>query len=105
MTFRGFLRIACCVLAADACQSPRGEQPKVGTSTTQFVESAVADSILHLGDEAYGRSEYDSATQYYLKGREKARLEGDSTAVARADTWRGLAALRLVKNDEEKRSG
>jgi CHAT domain-containing protein len=69
------------------------------------VESAVADSILHLGDEAYGRSEYDSATQYYLKGREKARLEGDSTAVARADTWRGLAAMRLGKNDEAKRIG
>jgi CHAT domain-containing protein len=32
-------------------------------------------------------------------------LDGDSAAVARADTWRGLAAMKLGTNDEAKKIG
>jgi hypothetical protein len=40
-----------------------------------------------------------------MTGREKAVRDGDSIAVARADTWRGLAAMRLGQNDAAKRIG
>jgi CHAT domain-containing protein/tetratricopeptide (TPR) repeat protein len=56
--------------------------------------SAQADSILTLGEAAYHRSEYDSAESILSAGRAVAVASGDSQAVARADTWRGLTAWK-----------
>ncbi len=71
----------------------------------QFAASAIADSLLDLAEAAYRRSEYDSATALLETGRARAAADGDSSAVARADTWRGLAAMRLGRNEESRKLG
>jgi CHAT domain-containing protein/tetratricopeptide (TPR) repeat protein len=63
-------------------------------TTVALHSSARADSILTLGEAAYRRSEYDSAETILSAGRAIALASGDSQSVARADTWRGLTAMK-----------
>jgi len=91
----GLLLIAC-----SSEQNAAKENP-----SALFASSASADSLLDLGDQVYRRSEYDSATVLYLKGRAQAVKDGDSAAVTRADTWIGLALWHLGSYDEARRTG
>lgn len=87
--------------ACDNRQQVAEDQPR----SKQYAASAIADSLLDVGEAAYRRSEYDSAAAILEAGRAKAVDDGDSTSVARADTWRGLAAMRLGRNEESRKLG
>jgi CHAT domain-containing protein/tetratricopeptide (TPR) repeat protein len=78
--------VAGCKKGPDAAASPHGG--------TGLHSNAQADSILTLGEAAYHRSEYDSAESILSAGRALAVASGDSQSVARADTWRGLTAMK-----------
>jgi len=80
------------VLLAASCAT---KEQAVRNQHSAFPSSAKADSILDVADAIWKDSEYDSARIVYLKGREQAVADGDSSSVARADTWLGLAAWRL----------
>lgn len=71
----------------------------------KFASSATADSVIAAGEAAYRRSEYDSATSILDSGRSIAAVSGDSSGVARADTWLGLTAWKQGKNERARAVG
>ena len=83
----------------------RSDSGTVNHSARVFPTSATADSLLDAGEAVYRRSEYDSATTLLSSGREHAVAAGDSAAVARADTWLGLAAFRAGLNEDARHLG
>lgn len=82
-----------CFILCLACE--KSARPPVShDATAAFAADAKADSVLGLGESAYRRSEYDSASSLLREGRAIGRTSGDSSAVARGDTWLGLTAWK-----------
>jgi CHAT domain-containing protein/tetratricopeptide (TPR) repeat protein len=95
-----FVAFVICVVACDTQQSaPAGRAAKT------WPEDHAADSLLDLGQAVYKRAEYDSARALLTAGRAQAVKSGDSTSVARADTWLGLTAWKKGEHVEARRSG
>lgn len=93
----------CCILLA-ACDQTRAPA-SAARPAAQFKSSAAADSILSFGEAVYKQSQYDSATTILSHGRDVAVAAGDSSAVARADTWLGLTAWKQGKHARARTLG
>lgn len=71
----------------------------------KFRSNATADSALVSGEAIYRRGEYDSATTVLTSGRNLSAVSGDSSGVARADTWLGLTAWKQGRNERARALG
>jgi len=61
--------------------------------------------MLKAAKTLYDASEYDSASKIFRAARARGVAEGDSAAVARADTWLGLAEYHLGRYDSAQKTG
>ena len=61
--------------------------------------------MLKAGKPIYDASEYGSAAKIFGAARNRAVAEGDSAAVARADTWLGLAEFHLGRYEDAQKTG
>lgn len=92
-----------CVASVVSCARTEDSDGRIRITTG--TPSAAADSLFDVGRAIYKRSEYDSASAYFDASRTRALSDGDSSGVARAITWMGLAAWRRGSNTEARRLG
>jgi CHAT domain-containing protein/tetratricopeptide (TPR) repeat protein len=95
-----FVAIVTCVVACETQQSA-----PAGRAARTWPENHAADSLLDLGQAVYKRAEYDSARALLTAGRAQAVKSGDSSSVARADTWLGLTAWKKGEHVEARKTG
>ena len=96
------LRFVLVYLASGCERQPRAPETSL---PSRFPSSAPADSILKSGKTRYDASKYDSASKIFEAARTRAIADGDSAAVARADTWRGLTEFHLGRYADAQTAG
>ncbi|MEP6507143.1 MAG: CHAT domain-containing protein [Gemmatimonadales bacterium] len=102
---RRLLTAALALVLAGGCERNKNAEPQSSSSAAKFPSNAAADSLLSLGESVYKRSEYDSATALLGEGRQFALAAGDSSSVARADTWLGLTSMKQGRNENARQLG
>ncbi|MEO8577991.1 MAG: tetratricopeptide repeat protein, partial [Gemmatimonadales bacterium] len=90
---------------AIACSPDSRQQTTTNPNTSQFPSSNSADSLFKLARAKYKDSDYASAATLFLAARARAAREGDSTAVAQAGTWLGLAQWHSGRYADAQQSG
>lgn len=97
--------VAFLAFASGGCERTKVRASGDSAPVAKFPANASADSLLDAGEAVYKRSEFDSAITLLDAGRARGLLSGDSAAVARADTWLGLAAYRMGRYEDARRIG
>ncbi|MEO7367342.1 MAG: CHAT domain-containing tetratricopeptide repeat protein [Gemmatimonadaceae bacterium] len=90
---------------AIACSPDSRRQTTTNPNTSRFPSSNSADSIFKLAQAKYKDSDYDSAATLFLAARTRAAREGDSSSVAQAGTWLGLARWHSGRYAEAQQAG